>query len=172
LTRIEKKKQVSEINDKLQKAKITIFSNFCGLKVEEMQNLRKQFREANIEYKVYKNTLIRRAFEGVQGLDDFLKEPTALTFSYDEISVPAKIMADFSKEKSALKIKGGLVEGQLMDKAAINTLAELPSREVLLTQLLVGLQSPIRSFVNVINGPLTKMVLVLKAIEEKKGTGK
>lgn len=168
MTRTEKEKQVNEISDKIQKAKVTIFSNFCGLKVQDLQKLRKQFREANVEYKVYKNTLIRRAFEGVEGIEDFLKEPTALTFSNEEISAPAKIMADFSKEKSALKIKGGLVEGQLMDKAAIDALAKLPPRDVLLTKLVFGLQAPIRNFVNVINGPLTKLVLVLKAIEEKK----
>jgi len=172
LTRIEKEKQVNEIKEKIRGAKITIFSNFCGLNVREMENLRQQFREAHVEYKVYKNTLIQRAFNGSQEISAFLKEPTALAFSYDDMSSPAKILVKFAKDKPALKIKGGLLEGQIIDKSTITSLAELPSREMLLTQLVMGIQSPLRGFLNVINGSLVKLVMVLKAIEKNKNITK
>ena len=172
MTRTEKEKQVNEIEEKIRGAKITIFSNFCGLNVREMENLRQQFREAHVEYKVYKNTLIQRAFKGSEEITDFLREPTALTFSSDDISAPAKILVKFAKDKPALRIKGGLIEGKVMDKSAVSSLAELPSREVLLTQLVMGFQSPLRCFLNVINGSLVKLVMVLKAIETNKSNQK
>lgn len=172
MIRTEKEKQVNEIEEKIRGAKITIFSNFCGLNVREMENLRHQFREAHVEYKVYKNTLIQRAFKGSQEITEFLSEPTALAFSYDDISAPAKILVKFAKDKPALKIKGGLIEGKVMDKSAVGFLAELPSREMLLTQLVMGIQSPLRGFINVINGSLVKLVMVLKAIETNKSNQK
>ena len=171
MTRTEKEKQVNEIEEKIRGAKITIFSNFCGLNVREMEQLRQQFREANVEYKVYKNTLIQRAVKGPQEITEFLREPTALTFS-DDISAPAKILVKFAKDKPALKIKGGLIEGQLMDKSAISSLATLPSREVLLTQFILGIQSPLRGLINVMNGSMVKLVMVLKAIEKNKSNQK
>ena len=172
MTRTDKEKQVNEIEEKIRGAKITIFSNFCGLNVREMENLRHQFREAHVEYKVYKNTLIQRAFKGSQEITEFLRDPTALAFSYDDISAPAKILVKFAKNKPALKIKGGLIEGKVMDKSAVGSLAELPSREILLTQLVMGIQSPLRGFLNVINGSLVKLVMVLKAIETNKSSQK
>ena len=170
MTRAEKEKQVAEIEDRVQRSKVTIFTDFCGLSVKEMEELRKQFREVKVEYKVYKNTLISRAFEGRYQVDHFLREPTALAFSFDDISVPAKIITNFAKEKPALKIKGGLVEGQIMDKAGIEKLAELPSKEELLARIVWQIRSPIQGLVNVINGPLVKLIMVLKAIEENKKT--
>ncbi|MGA1875234.1 MAG: 50S ribosomal protein L10 [bacterium] len=167
MDRAEKERQVQEIEEKVRMAKITIFSDFCGLKVQEMEQLRKLFREVNAEYKVYKNTLIHRAF-GKHDVAGFLKEPTALAFSYKELSAPAKVLVNFAKDKPALKIKGGLVEGQIMGSAAISSLADLPSREILLAHLAQAIQSPLRGFMNVINGPLVKFVMVLRAIEEKK----
>lgn len=168
MIRTEKEKQVDEIEEKLLKSKAAIFSDFCGLKVKNMEELRGRLRDADIEYKVFKNTLIRKAFEGKQGIDDFLRNPTALAFGYTDPAVPAKILAGYAKENPALKIKGGVVEGKVMDAAQIGALAELPPREVLMAMVVMSVQSPLRSFMNVLNGPTVKLVMVLKAIEEKK----
>jgi len=168
LIRTEKEKQVDEIEEKLLKSKAAIFSDFCGLKVKNMEELRGRLRDADIEYKVFKNTLIRKAFEGKQGVDDFLRNPTALAFGYIDPAVPAKILAGYAKENPALKIKGGVVEGKVMDAAQIGALAELPPREVLMAMVVMSVQLPLRSFMNVLNGPTVKLVMVLKAIEEKK----
>ncbi|MEW5804538.1 MAG: 50S ribosomal protein L10 [bacterium] len=168
MIRTEKEKQVQEIEEKLQRAKAAIFSDFCGLKVQNMEDLRHRLREAQVEYKVFKNTLIRKAFEGKAGVNDFLQNPTALAFGYIDPAVPAKILAGFAKDNPALKIKGGVVEGKVMDAAKIGALAELPPREILLAKVFMGIQSPLRSFMNVLNGPQTKLVMVLKAIGEKK----
>ena len=172
MTRTEKEKQVAEIEEKIREAKITIFSNFCGLNVQDMEQLRTQFREANVEYKVYKNTLIQRAYKGSQEITEFLKEPTALTFGTDDVSVPAKILVKFAKNKPALKIKGGLIDEQVVDKSAVSSLAELPSRDVLLAQVVLGIQAPLSGLMNVLNGSLVKLVMVLKAIETKKNNEK
>jgi len=168
LIRTEKEKQVDEIEEKLLRSKAAIFSDFCGLKVKNMEELRRRLRDVDVEYKVFKNTMIRKAFEGKQGVDDFLRNPTALAFGYIDPAVPAKILAVYAKENPALKIKGGFVEGKVMDAAQISALAELPPREVLLARVVMGIQSPLRGFMNVLNGPTLKLVMVLKAIGEKK----
>ena len=168
MIRTEKEKQVDEIEERLLRSKAAIFSDFCGLKVKNMEELRGRLRDAGVEYKVFKNTLIRKAFEGKQGLDEFLRNPTALAFGYKDPAVPAKILSVYAKENPALKIKGGVVEGKIMNTAQISALAELPPREVLLTKVVMGIQSPLRSFMNVMNGPTVKLVMVLKAIGEKK----
>ncbi|MEW6378806.1 MAG: 50S ribosomal protein L10 [bacterium] len=168
LIRTEKEKQVDEIGEKLQRAKAAVFSDFCGLKVKNMEELRHRLREQKVEFKVFKNTLIRKAFKGQEGIDDFLRNPTALAFGYVDPAAVAKILITYAKDNPALKIKGGVVEGKVMNVAQITSLAELPPREVLLAKVVMGIQSPLRGFMNVLNGPLTQLVMVLKAIEEKK----
>ena len=168
MIRTEKEKQVDDIEERLQRAKATIFSDFCGLKVKNMEELRGRLRNAKVEYKVFKNTLIRQAFDGQEGVDDYLRNPTALAFGYIDPAVPAKILAGYAKENPALKIKGGFVEGKFMNAAQVSALADLPPREVLLARLFMGFQSPLVGFMNVLNGTTTKLVIVLKAIAEKK----
>jgi large subunit ribosomal protein L10 len=111
--------------------------------------------------------LIRKAFEGKQGVDEFLRNPTALAFGYIDPAVPAKILAVYAKENPALKIKGGVVEGKVMSAAQIGALAELPPREVLLTRVVMGIQSPLRWLYECTERSDDQLVMVLKAIEKE-----
>lgn len=146
---LEKKKQmVAEIAEKLKNSKSTILTDYRGLTVAEMNELRKQLREAGVEYKVLKNTLTRRATAetGLSELDQHLTGPTAIAFSAEDVVAPAKILYKFSKDHEALEIKGGVVEGRVVGLDEIKELADLPSREGLLSMLLSVLQAPIRNF--------------------------
>jgi large subunit ribosomal protein L10 len=145
---IESKKQlVSEITGKLRDSKATILVDYRGLTVGEVTELRKQLREANVEFKVYKNTLVRRATADVEltDLDEHLTGPTAIAFSNDEVVAPAKVLNNFAKEHEALEIKAGVLEGQTASVEEIKAIAELPSREGLLSMLLSVLQAPMRN---------------------------
>lgn len=157
---IEKKKQiVSEITDKFRTSKSTILVDYRGLNVAEITELRKQLREAGIDFKVYKNTLLRRATAelGMTELDEVLVGPTAVAFSEEEVVAPAKILNNFGKEHKALEIKSGVIEGEIATLEQIKSLAELPSREGLLSMLCSVLQAPIRNF-----------ALAAKAVAEQK----
>ncbi|MCF6139485.1 50S ribosomal protein L10 [Pseudalkalibacillus berkeleyi] len=146
---LEQKKQiVSTIADQLKNSKTTILVDYRGLDVSEVTELRKQLREAGVTFKVYKNTMTRRAAEeaGLSELNETLVGPTAIAFSEDEVVAPAKILNNFSKEHEALVIKAGVVEGQITSVENIKALAELPSRDGLLSMLLSVLQAPMRNF--------------------------
>ncbi|MGA8943414.1 MAG: 50S ribosomal protein L10 [Thermoactinomyces sp.] len=158
---IEKKKQiVTEIAEKLEKSKSTIIADYRGLNVKQMNELRKQLREANVEFQVLKNTLTRRAAEkaGMSELNEHLTGPTAVAFSYEDVVAPAKIIHGFAKQNKELEIKGGMVEGKAVAVDQIKELAELPSYEGLLSMLLSVLQAPVRNF-----------ALAVKAVADKDG---
>jgi large subunit ribosomal protein L10 len=145
---IETKQQVvSEITTKLNDSKATILVDYRGLTVGEVTELRKQLREANVEFKVYKNTLARRATAeaNLTDLDEYLVGPTAIAFSNDEVVAPAKVLNSFAKEHNALEIKAGVLEGRTASVEEIKAIAELPSREGLLSMLLSVLQAPMRN---------------------------
>ena len=157
---IEQKQQiVSDIADKLKASKSTIVVDYRGLTVSEVTELRKQLREAGVEFKVFKNSMTRRAAEaaGLSGLNDALTGPNAIAFSNEDVVAPAKILNDFAKKNEALEIKAGVIEGNIASVEDVKALAELPSREGLLSMLLSVLQAPIRNF-----------ALVTKAVAEQK----
>jgi len=146
---IEKKiALVEEITDKLTNSKTTILVDYRGLNVAEVTELRKQLRDAGVDFKVYKNTMLRRAAEkaGYNELNDILVGPTAIAFSDEDVVAPAKILGKFAKEAEALEIKGGVIEGNLATIDQIKELSELPSHEGLVSMLLSVLQAPIRNF--------------------------
>ncbi|PWI58607.1 50S ribosomal protein L10 [Sulfoacidibacillus thermotolerans] len=145
--REEKAALVAEVADKLAQSKTTIVTDYRGLTVGEVTELRKRLREAGIEFRVLKNTLVRRATaqSGTEALDVFLKGPTAIAFSTEDLVAPAKLLNDFAAKNKALEIKGGLVEGKLIDADGVKDLASLPSREGLLSMLLSVLQAPMRN---------------------------
>ncbi|EHL76283.1 MULTISPECIES: 50S ribosomal protein L10 [Bacillus] len=159
-TAIEKKKQiVEEITEKFKNSVSTVVVDYRGLNVAEITELRKQLREAGVEFKVYKNTLTRRAAEAAElaEINDVLTGPNAIAFSNDDVVAPAKILNNFAKENEALEIKVGVIEGKVVSVEEIKALAELPSREGLLSMLLSVLQAPIRNF-----------ALAAKAVAEQK----
>ena len=139
---------VDEIKGYAAEAKAAVLVDYCGLTVERDTQLRKKLREAGVVYKVYKNTLLKRAFEGTDfaQLDQNLEGPTAIAFGLDDATAPARILNDFSKQADALQLKAGVVEGTYYDEKGIKVIATIPSREVLLSKLLGSLQSPITNF--------------------------
>ncbi|SDN59490.1 large subunit ribosomal protein L10 [Fictibacillus solisalsi] len=157
---IETKKQlVSDIAGQLRESKSTILVDYRGLTVAAVTELRKQLREAGIEFKVYKNSMTRRAADetGLSELNEHLVGPTAIAFSNEDVVAPAKILNNFAKEHEALEIKAGVIEGRIATLEEVKALADLPSREGLLSMVLSVLQAPIRNF-----------ALVTKAVAEQK----
>lgn len=149
MAKLEKKKQiVQEISDRLEESKSTVFVDYRGLDVAEVTELRQNLREAGVEYKVYKNTLARRAIAGTdyEELDEILVGPTAIAFGKDDIIAPAKVLHNFAKDHEALEIKGGVIEGEVATLEQITELASLPDYEGLLSMLLSALQAPVRNF--------------------------
>ncbi|MBM7542868.1 50S ribosomal protein L10 [Amphibacillus cookii] len=146
---IENKKQVvSEIATKLRESESTVLVDYRGLDVAEVTELRQQLREAGVEFKVYKNTMSRRAADQAElsELNEVLVGPTAIAFSNDDVIAPAKILNNFAKEHEALEIKGGVIQGNIATLEQIKELADLPNYEGLLSMLLSVLQAPVRNF--------------------------
>lgn len=144
---------VDAISEDIKDAKSVVLVDYRGLTVGQDTELRKQLREAGIVYKVYKNTMMKRAFEGTEfaGLDDCLKGPSAIAISKDDVTAPARIICNFAKTADKLELKGGVVEGQVYDVAGLTELSKIPSREVLLSRLLGSMQSPITNLARVLN---------------------
>lgn len=144
---------VEEISELLNGAATAVAVDYRGLTVAEDTALRKQLREAGVTYKVYKNTLIRRAAEGTAfaALDPHLEGPTAIAVSKEDATAPARIIAEFAKKAPKLEIKGGIVEDTYYDAKGMQVIATIPSRDVLLGRLLGSMQSPIANFARVLN---------------------
>lgn len=143
---------VEEIAGNLEGAQGVVLCEYRGLTVEQDTQLRKNLREAGVKYKVYKNTLVKRAIEGsaFESLKDDLIGPTAIAISDTDATAPARILANFAKEAEALVLKSGVVEGNYYDQENIKQLASIPSREELLSKLLGSIQSPIANFARVV----------------------
>ena len=154
-----KEAKVAEIKEKLEKAQTVVLASYQGLTVEEDTQLRKNLREAGIEYKVYKNTLVTRAAKelGIEGIAEYLNGPVSMAFGYEDVTAPARILNDFAKDHKKLELKAGLVEGEIYDKAKLEQLASIPSKEVLIAKLLGSFKSPLSNF-----------AYLLSAIKDKK----
>ena len=146
-----KQNVVSEIEDKFKNSSSTVVAEYRGLSVAEVTELRRALRSEGVDMKVYKNTLAERAAEnaGYGDLKDILKGPNALAFGSDETAA-ARVMAKFAKKHKALVLKGGVVEGKVVDEATINELSKLPNREGMLSMLLSVLNAPVSSFARVV----------------------
>ncbi|ADM72054.1 50S ribosomal protein L10 [Paenibacillus sp. SEL3] len=153
-----KQEAVEVVAAKLRESVTTVVADYRGLNVAQVTELRKQLREAGIEFQVLKNTLLRRATAAAEltELDAVLTGPTAIAFGKDDAVSAAKILNDFAKKNNALELKGAVVEGRVIGVEEIKALAELPSREGLLSMLLSVLQAPVRNF-----------ALAVKAVAEK-----
>lgn len=143
---------IEEIRALLDGAVSATVVDYRGLTVSEDTQLRKTLREAGVQYKVFKNTLIKRAAEGTDfsQLDGFLEGPTAIAVSRDDATAAARILAKFAKTAPKLELKGAVVEGKLYDEKEVQALAEIPSREELLGRLLGSIQSPVTNFARVL----------------------
>lgn len=144
---------VQEISENIKDAQSVVVVDYRGLTVAEDTQLRKQLREAGVAYKVYKNTLVRRAVEGTEfeSLKDVLEGPSAFAISTTDATAPARILAKFAKTAPALEIKAGVVEGNFYDENGMKAIATIPSREELLSRLLGSMQSPVTNLARVLN---------------------
>ena len=169
--RIEEKQQIAEdLRERLSKSAIIVLTDYKGLDVAAMNDLRRKLRAEDIEYQVVKNTLLIRASEDndIALSKDYFKGPSAIALSYDDPIAPAKVLSQFAKENNKLEIKAGVMNGQVLDANAIKALAKLPSREVLLGQLLSALNAVPTSFVRTIAEIPRGFVSVLAAIRDQK----
>ena len=144
---------VEEIAGKIKDAQAVVLVDPRGLTVEQDTVLRKQLREAGVSYKVYKNTMMTRAFSGTdyEQLGSYLEGPSAMAVSTEDATAPARILCKFAKTAPALEIKGGVVDGTMYDANGIGQLADIPSKEVLISRLLGSMKSPISNLARVLN---------------------
>ena len=144
---------IDEIKGYVDKASAAVLVDYRGLTVEEDTRLRKALREAGVVYKVYKNTYLKRAFEGTvfTELNQHLEGPTAIAFGIEDATAPARVLAEFAKKAKALEIKAGVVEGNVYDAKGMEAISSIPSRDVLISRLLGSMQSPMANFARVIN---------------------
>lgn len=167
----EKEQLVKETTQKFQNAKAIYFTDFLGLDVEEINNLRSQFFKASVDYKVVKNRLTKLASKDAgysDEMNDLLTGPTAIAFANEDPVAPAKIITDFAKDHENLTIKGAFFGGERISAEKLETIAKLPGREALLQNLLAGLQSPMRNLVNVLSSSMQKVVYALTQVKEQK----
>jgi len=154
MAKVELKKPViEEISASIKDAQSVVLVDYRGLTVEQDTELRKQLREAGVNYKVYKNTMMNFAFKGTEceALLPYLEGPSALAISAEDATAPARIICNFAKTADKLEVKGGIVEGIAYDAEGIINISKIPSREELLSKLLGSIQSPITNFARVMN---------------------
>lgn len=166
MPREEKVQVVEELSQLLSGCSIGILTDYRGLTTAEMTDLRRSFRNSEIKYRVVKNTLARFAAEkaGKSDLVSYFEGPVAIAFGYGDIVSPAKVLADYIRaQKTTLTIKGGFTGDRLFTPADIESLASLPSTEILLAKIMAGMQSPIYRLVNCLLNPMRGLVGVLQA---------
>ncbi len=170
MDRQEKEKFVADLHTRLERAQGTFLVEYKGLDVKAMSRLRKELRNADVEFQVVKNRLLKRASQETDTalINDYMQGPTAIALTYEDLVAPAKVLVNFAKEFQQLKIKYGQISGKLLDVDAVKRLSELPGRDVLLAQTLSAMQAVSTSFVRVLNGIVAKLLNVLSAIQQEK----
>ena len=169
--RLEKKQKITEdLHERFSKSAIVVVADYKGLDVSAMNALRRKLREEDIEFQVAKNTLLIRAAKDTEValIEDYFKGPSAVALSYTDPVAPAKILAQFAKDNQKLEIKGGVLKNKVLDVDAIKALAKLPSREVLLGQLLAVLNEVPTAFVRTLAEIPRSLLNVLTAIRDQK----
>lgn len=162
--------QVKELKETFSKAKAIYFTEYHGLNVGDITKLRSEFFKADVEYKVAKNTLIKLAAEQnmISGIDEVLIGSTAIAIAYDEPVAPAKVIKEFTKDNDLPRVKGILFDGEFLPGEAFKKLADMPSKEELLSQLVAMLNSPLQKLVSTLIAPIQNAVGVLNNLKEKK----
>ena len=162
--------QVQELKHVFSKAKAVYFTEYHGLSVKEITELRSECFKSDVEFKVAKNTLIKLAASDskIEGIDEFLKGSTAIAISYDEPVAPAKVIKNFTKDKELPNVKGILFEGEILHGNDFKRLADLPSKDELLAQLISMLGSPVQKFASTLSSPMQNILGVLNSLKEQK----
>ena len=149
-----KQKQIiiDEIKDKFERAESAVVIDYMGITVAEADEMRKKLREAEVDYTVYRNTLVKRAIEGTkyEALGEILEGPSGFAFSYDDATAPARVLNDARKAYKKMEFKGGIIEGEYFDKENIEKIAAIPSRDTLISKFMGSIQSPIANFARVV----------------------
>ncbi len=165
MDRTNKAQQVAELKDKLGKSAAVVLADYRGLDVPTVTALRDDFRKQQCEYKVYKNTLVKLAIAGtkMEGMAPYLEGPTAVIFSWESPSIAAKIAKTFSKTNEKFKIKGGFLEGSVLDLKGVESAAEMPGKDEMRASLLATLMAPATNFARTINAAAQNFVYLLDA---------
>jgi large subunit ribosomal protein L10 len=173
LSRKQKAEAVETLKDKFSRAKGLVMTDYKGMTVEEITDLRVEFRKADVEYKVVKNTLARIAAEGTpaEAARDHFKGPIGLALSYTDAAQVAKSALEFSKKNDKLKVMGGIIEGTFCEAPALKRIADLPSREVLLSMMAGTFQAPATKMARLLNATVVRFAYALGALKEKKASG-
>ena len=171
MRRSEKEQIIAEVADKISHAKGLFFADFSGITVEEVNELRREFRKSDCDYRVVKNTLAQKALERVTGYDmvyDRLIGPTAIAFGYEDAAAPAKIIKKFRDKHQKLDVRVCVVERQVFEGNRLDELAKLPTRAELIAGILSSIQAPISGVVSALHAVMRDLVGVIDAIEKKK----
>ncbi len=166
----QKQEQVALLTEKLRSAKVAVLADYRGLTVGQMQDLRARLRGADVEFRVVKNTLARRAAveSGHGDFQEALKGPIAVAFGYDDLGTPVRLLQEFVRQtRLRLDIVGGLVEGRVMGPDQVRQLADLPSRETLIAQLLGTIQSPVATLATALQSPLAQLAGALESYKNQ-----
>lgn len=171
MNRDEKEKIVAEVADTVRRSHGLFFTDFVGLTVEQVTELRREFYKAGVDYRVVKNTLIQKALEQVTGYDTVYQKltgPTGIAFAYEDAIVPAKIIQKFKEKHSKLSLKVCVLEQQVYDGSRLTELARLPSRKEMMAAILGSIQAPLAGVPSVIQAVMRDLVSVIGEIEKKK----
>ncbi len=166
----DKKRIAQDLRERFDKSKVIIVTDYKGLNVTNINALRQKLREADVEFKVVKNSLLIRAAEDtdVAQINEYFKGPSAVAISYDDPVAPAKVLSEFAREFKALEIKVGVMGNKVLDLSAIKALSDLPSREALLGQVLSAMNGVSTGFVRALNDNIGRFLNVLTAIKDEK----
>lgn len=167
----QKAAEIADLQDRLSRAQLTVLTDYRGLSVTALQDLRGRLRPLDAEFRVAKNTLVRIAAEqaGIDGLTPTLEGPTALLFAFGDVVAPAKVVSDFARTSRILQVKAGVMNQQLVQPADVEAIASLPPREELLGKLVGMLASPMARTVGVLSGPGRSVAYLLNARAEQLG---
>ncbi len=171
MKRSEKDLIIAEVKEKVARAKGMFFADFTGITVEEINELRREFRKSKVDYQVVKNTLARKALESVGGYDTVLgrlERPTAIAFAYDDPVAPAKIMKKFRAKNEKLVVKICIIEKQVFEGTRLDEIAKLPTRKEIISGILGSIQAPMTGVVGAINAVMRDIVNIVDQIEKKK----
>ena len=171
ISKDKKQQQLIQLKELITRSEAVVFSNYRGLTASQMAELRNKLRPFNSTFMVAKNSIVSRSLDelGLPQAGEMLKGPTALTFCFEDITAPARTMAQFGTETRILSVKGGLLGARIIDAGQVQTLATLPAQPVLLAETLGTLQSPLSSLVGVLDGALRSLLYVLDARAEQLG---
>lgn len=159
-----KEATVKELSDLLRRANVTILTEYRGMKVSDLNDLRRQLRQSQAEYHITKNTLVKRAVEalGFAAPQDLLQGPTAMVFCFGDLNTPAKTILEYARGSKTFKIKGGMFQKRPLTAAEVQSLATLPPREYLIGQLLGSVQLPLASLIGAVESPMRSLIYVLQ----------